>query len=140
MRSWSVRLVLRAGVIAGLGFSVALISGSFLLPVIYPRVGQDVLHLAFWGVVITAFVQPAKVLNSILGTGILPSGGDTKFILLAHVVSSYALGLPLAGLAGIALKVGAWSVFCARGLEELIKAMMLLRRYRSASWHRKLET
>jgi Na+-driven multidrug efflux pump len=133
-------LALRAGVISGLAFAVALIGGSLLLPMIYPRVGQDVLHLAFWGIVITAFVQPAKVLNSSLGTGILPSGGDTKFVLLSHVVSSYALGLPLAGLAGIALKVGPWSIFGARGLEEVLKAMMLFRRYRTASWHRKLET
>jgi Na+-driven multidrug efflux pump len=61
-------LVLRAGVISGLAFAVALIGGSLLLPMIYPRVGQDVLHLAFWGIVITAFVQPAKVLNSSLET------------------------------------------------------------------------
>jgi Na+-driven multidrug efflux pump len=50
------------------------------------------LNLAFWGIQILAAVQPAKVVNNVLGTGILPSGGDTKFVLLSHVLSGYAIG------------------------------------------------
>jgi hypothetical protein len=44
----------------------------------YPNVGKEVLHFTFWGLIIAAYVQPAKVLHSILGNGILPSEGDTK--------------------------------------------------------------
>jgi hypothetical protein len=40
---------------------------SFLLPIIYPNVGQEVVSFAFWGLLIVASVQPAKVLNSGLG-------------------------------------------------------------------------
>ena len=130
-------LVLRLGVIVGLGFSVALIAASFLLPVIYPRVGKDVLNLAFWGIVITACVQAAKVLNNILGNGVLPSGGDTKFVLLTHIVTSYAAGLPAAVLLGIVAKLGAQSVFAARALEEVLKTFVFLLRYRTPAWHRK---
>jgi Na+-driven multidrug efflux pump len=87
-----------------------------------------------------ALLQWAKVLNSALGTGILPSGGDTKFVLFSHVISSYAIGLPVAALTGIGLRLGTWSVFGSRALEEVVKAAMLFSRYRSASWLRRLKT
>lgn len=58
--------VLRLGLLAGLLFSALLIGTSFFLPLLYPRVGKDVVGIAFWGIVIAACVQPAKVLNSIL--------------------------------------------------------------------------
>ena len=96
--------------------------------------------MATWGIVITAFVQWAKVINNALGTGILPSGGDTKFVLFSHVISSYAIGLPVAATTGILLRLGTWSVFGSRALEEVVKAMILFLRYRSASWLRRLKT
>ncbi len=133
-------LVLRAGVLAGIVFTIALIAASFLLPIIYPKVSGDVLSLTFWGLIIMACVQPAKVLNSVIGTGILPTGGDTKFVLFSHVISSYALGLPVAWICGIVARLGAWTVFGSRALEEVVKAVILVLRYRNSSWHRKLET
>jgi putative MATE family efflux protein len=132
-------LVLRAGVIAGVVFTIALVGASFL-PIIYPKVSGDVLSMAFWGLIIMACVQPAKVLNSVIGTGILPTGGDTKFVLFSHVISSYALGLPMAWICGIVAKLGVWTVFGSRALEEVVKAVILVLRYRTSSWHRKLET
>jgi Na+-driven multidrug efflux pump len=85
-------------------------------------------------------VQPAEVVNNVLGIGILPSGGDTKFVLFSHVISSYAVGLPLAALAALVLRWGAVSVFGSRALEELLKSVVLFWRYRTRSWQRKLRT
>ena len=130
-------VMLRLAVVIGLGLTVSLLIASFLLPVLYPRVGHDVLQLAFWGIIITAGVQAAKVLNNILGNGILPSGGDTKFVLLTHIVSSYGASLPATVLFAIVLKLGAQSIFAARALEELVKLFVLLWRYRTPSWYRK---
>jgi hypothetical protein len=81
-------LVLRVGLIAGVVFTIALIGASVLLPIIYPKVSGDVLRLAFWGLIIMACMQPAKVVNSVLGNGILPSGGDTKFVLERDLLGS----------------------------------------------------
>jgi putative MATE family efflux protein len=132
--------VLWAGAIAGLAFTAALVCASFLLPIFYPRVEPNARQLAFWGIIITAIVQPAKVLNAIIGTGILPSGGDTKFVLVSHVASSYALGLPIATVATFVLRLGSWTVFASRALEELVKSVILIWRYRSGAWERKLKT
>jgi putative MATE family efflux protein len=134
------RRVLYAGIVSGLLFAVALTCVSFLLPVLYPRVDQRVLHLAFWGVIIVAAVQPAKVLNNALGIGILPSGGDTKFVLLSHVISSYAVGLPVAASMALVLRWGALSAFGSKSLEELLKSALLFARYRKGAWLRELRT
>ena len=128
---------LRLGLIAGLLFSLLLFGSSFLVPFVYPNVGKDVLHLTFWGIIIAACVQPAKVLNSILGNGILPSGGDTKYILLSHVVGSYGIGVPAAIVSGFILHLSVWGVFGSRALEEVLKTSFFLVRYRKPSWYKK---
>ena len=82
-------------------------------------------------------MQPAKVLNSILGNGILPSGGDTKFVLAAHLMGSYLVGLPAAVLLGIFAGLNARAVFGARAGEEIVKVIAFLLRFRTPLWYRK---
>jgi putative MATE family efflux protein len=128
--------VLRLGSVTGLLFTVLLSGASFLLPIIYPNVGKEVISFAFWGLLIVAFVQPAKVLNSVLGNGILPSGGDTKFVLLSHVIASYLVGLPCAVLSGLFMGLNLWGVYGSRGAEEIVKLIFFLARFRFHDWHR----
>jgi putative MATE family efflux protein len=128
---------LRIGLLAGLIFSVLLFGSSFLVPFVYPNVGKEVLHFTFWGLIFAACVQPAKVLNSILGNGILPSGGDTKYILFCHGVGSYGVGVPAAILTGFFLHLSVWGVFGSRALEEVIKVIFFIKRYRTPTWYKK---
>lgn len=128
---------LRIGLLAGLLFSILLFGSSFLVPFIYPNVGKEVLHFTFWGLIIAACVQPAKVLNSILGNGILPSGGDTRYILFCHGVGSYGVGVPAAILTGFILHLSVWGVFGSRALEEVIKVIFFIKRYRTPTWYKK---
>ena len=134
------RRVLYLAIVVGFFFTVVLAGASFLLPVLYPRVDRQVLNLAFWGTIIVAAVQPAKTVNNVLGTGVLPSGGDTKFVLLSHIVSSYAVGLPIAASTALFLKWSPLIAFAARGLEELLKSALLFARYRMREWQRELRT
>jgi len=48
-----------------------------------------------------------------VGDGILHRG-DTKFLLLTHIVSSYGEGMPAALLFAIVLRLGEQSVFATR--------------------------
>jgi len=134
------RRVMYGALVAGLFFTAALTCVSFLLPVLYPRVDKAVLNLAFWGAIIVAVVQPAKVVNIVLGVGILPSGGDAKFVLFSHIISSYAVGLPIAALTALILSWGALSAFASRALEEVLKSFILFARYRTRAWQRELRT
>jgi Na+-driven multidrug efflux pump len=134
------RRVLFVAIVVGLFFTAVLAGASFLLPVLYPRVDRQVLNLAFWGIIIVAAVQPAKTINNVLGTGVLPSGGDTKFVLLSHIVSSYAVGLPIAASTALFLRWSPLIAFASRGLEELLKSALLFARYRTRQWQRELRT
>jgi putative MATE family efflux protein len=131
------RMVLQLAAFAGLLFAVVLVGASFLLPALYPQVGNDVLRLAFWGLLIAALVQPAKVLNSVLGNGILPSGKDTKFILATHLIASYLVGLPAAVLFGIFWGLSARGVFSSRAVEEIVQAIVFFLRFQSSVWYKK---
>jgi Na+-driven multidrug efflux pump len=50
---------------------------------------------------------------------ILPSGGDTKYILLGHVIGSYGIGVPAAIFSAFVLHFSVWGVFGSRALEEV---------------------
>jgi putative MATE family efflux protein len=128
-------LTIRLGVFLAIVLGLLYGSCSFLLPTIYPKVGQDVLHLAFWGVIIMAVSQPAKVLSSVLGNGVLASGGDTRFILFGNLVGTYAVGLPSAVAAGLFTGLGFFGVFAAKVLEECVKAACFLLRFLRHRWY-----
>ena len=128
--------VLRLGAMAALAFAALLIGAGFSLPFLYPQIKKDVLQLAFWGILIAAFVQPAKLLNNIIGNGILPSGGDTKFVLATHVIGSYLVGLPAAVVLGIFWGLKVW-VFGARAIEETTKVTLFVVRFCRFPWYQK---
>ena len=67
----------------------------------------------------------------------LYSGGDTKYILLGHVVGSYGIGVPVAILSGFILRLSVWGVFGSRALEEVLKTIIFLMRYRTPAWYKK---
>ena len=61
-----------------------------------------------------AVTQPAKVLSSVLGNGVLASGGDTHFVLMGNLTATYAVGLPAAVGLGLLAPFGFFGVFAAR--------------------------
>jgi Na+-driven multidrug efflux pump len=128
-------LTIRFGFLLALALGSLYAGSSLLLPVLYPKVGQEVLRLAFWGVLLMAVTQPAKVLSSVLGNGVLASGGDTRFVLLGNVAGTYAIGLPAAVGLGLVAPFGFFGVFAAKVLEEGVKAGCFLLRFLRARWY-----
>lgn len=128
-------LIIRFGVLTAVVLGLFYGSCSFLLKSIYPKVGDDVLRLTFWGVLIMALSQPAKVLSSVLGNGVLASGGDTRFILLGNLAGTYAIGLPVAIGLGLFTGLGFLGVFTAKVFEESVKAACFSLRFLKHPWY-----
>jgi putative MATE family efflux protein len=128
-------LILRIGLFAAVVLGGCFAASSFLLPMLYPKVGADVLKLAFGGVLLMAIIQPAKILSSVLGNGVLASGGDTRFLLIGNLAGTYALGLPTAAGLGLLAKFGFFGVFTGKILEEVVKAACFFFRFRSTRWY-----
>jgi len=128
-------LTIRFGFLLALALGSLYAGSSLLLPGLYPKVGQEVLHLAFWGVLLMAVTQPAKVLSSVLGNGVLASGGDTRFVLFGNLAGTYAIGLPAAVGLGLLTPFGFFGVFAAKILEEGVKAGCFSLRFLRARWY-----
>jgi MATE family, multidrug efflux pump len=128
-------LTLRFGLVAAVLLGGCYAASSFLLPILYPKVGTDVLQLAFWGVLLMAITQPAKILSSVLGNGVLASGGDTRFVLIGNLVSTYVLGLPTAAGLSLLARFGFFGVFAGKILEEVVKAAFFFFRFCSTRWY-----
>jgi Na+-driven multidrug efflux pump len=111
-------------------------AASALLPILYPKVGGDVLHLAFWGVILMAATQPVKVLCSVLGNGVLASGGDTRYVLIGNLAGTYAVGLPAAIGLGLFAPFGFFGVFAGKILEEFVKMTCFFVRFQTGRWYR----
>ncbi|ULH16757.1 MATE family efflux transporter [Deinococcus sp. KNUC1210] len=129
-----VRRLLNVGVRTGVGFGLLFALSTLLLGLLFREVGQDVRQAAAIGIVINAVFQVVKVRNMIVGAGILPSGNDTRGVILGDVVGAFLVGLPLAVLLGLYTPLGVTGVFLARVIEESVKLGVFTWRARRLSW------
>ena len=81
-------VVLKLGLVASIVLGILFAGVSLFVSILYPKVDAEVLHLAFGGILIVACFQPAKVLNGIFGNGLLATGGDTKYALMANLAGT----------------------------------------------------
>lgn len=77
---------------------------------------------------------PIKVLNMVVGSGIIRSGGETKYTLFLDVVGTYAIGLPLGLISAFVLKLPVQAVYAILSVEEIWRLFMGIRRVQSKKW------
>lgn len=133
------RAVERFGLVTGVVFGVLFALSALALPALYPAVGADVREVALGAILINAAVQVVKVANLVRGGGVLPSGSDTRGVLIGDAVSAFAVGLPLAWLLAFGLGFGVWGVLVARVAEEVVKVVIFAWRTRKLAWPRVVE-
>lgn len=76
----------------------------------------------------------AKVINYVSVIGIFRSGGDTKFSLILDTAGVWLIGVPLAFLGGLVLKLPIHFVYVLVYLEEVVKLMFCIPRVISKKW------
>ncbi|UTA50350.1 hypothetical protein MSS93_11495 [Deinococcus radiodurans] len=123
----------------GLAFGLLFALSGLLVPLVFPKVGAEVQHIALLGILINAAAQVIKVRNMILGGGALPSVGDGKGVITGDVVGAFLVGLPLAIGLGLYTPLGVWGVLLARVADELAKVLIFERRRRRIDWARLAE-
>ena len=79
-----------------------------------------------------------KTLTYITICGILRSGGDTKFCLVLESGSVWLIGLPMAFLGSAGLHLPIYVTFAMVYIEELVKAVIALKRVSANKWLRTL--
>ena len=91
--------------------------------------------------ILTAYaaVMPFKVLNMIVGSGILRSGGKTKYVMVIDLVGTWVFGVPLGLLSAF---VCHWSipwVYLTLSLEECVRFAISLFVFKRRGWMNQLK-
>ena len=119
----------------GLGLLVAAFRGVYVE--IY-QVEPAVKALTGQILVAYALVVPFKVMNMILGGGIIRSGGQTQYSMAIDLLGTWGFGVPLGLLAGFVLKLSIPYVYFILSLEECVRFAISLVIFRKRLWMRRL--
>ncbi len=85
-----------------------------------------------------AFFLWVKVSNMIIGSGVLSSGGDSKYILVMESSTTWLFGVPAGIIAGFVLHLPVYWVYVLLSCEEIIRFVVGLRRVYSKKWIKNL--
>ena len=83
---------------------------------------------------IFAVLCPVKVLNMILGGGVIRSGGRTKYIMIIDLCGTWLIGVPIGLLAGFVWHLPVTWVYFLLSQEELFRFIISVRMFRSKRW------
>ena len=119
----------------GLGRLVAAVRGVYVE--VY-QVEPAVKALTGQVLVAYALVVPFKVMNMILGGGIIRSGGQTQYSMAIDLIGTWGFGVPLGLLAGFVLKLSIPYVYFILSLEECVRFAISLVIFRKRLWMRRL--
>ena len=121
----------------GLMGSAVLAVGLIILRVPYVhifKVGGNVHEIGAGLLFAFAVLTPVKVSNMILGGGIIRSGGKTKYIMIIDMLGTWLIGVPLALVTGLWLKLPIFWVYLILSQEELVRLVISVFMFRSRKW------
>ena len=126
------------GFVGSVALSVVIVLTSALYVQIY-QVEEAVKQLTRQILFAYALVAPFKVLNMIVGGGIIRSGGRTKYVMVIDMIGTWGFGVPLGLISAFVLKLSIPYVYFILSLEECVRfaiSMVVLRRKK---WMHSLE-
>lgn len=118
--------------------SVVILAASPFYVQIY-QVDETVKTLTTQILTAYAAVAPFKVLNMILGGGIIRSGGKTTYIMMVDITGTWLFGIPLGLVSAFVLNLPIPYVYFMLSLEECVRFVMTLLIFRSRKWMNTLE-
>lgn len=119
--------------ITGIFLAIVLaVSAPFILQVfkVSPEVIGDSLKILY----IYSILMPLRVFTVILIVGILRGGGDATYGAIVQGATLWFIGIPLSYVAAFIFHLPIYLVVAATAVEELIKVIIVIRRYRSNKW------
>ena len=84
-------------------------------------------------------MAPVKVINMILGGGIIRSGGKTQYVMMIDLIGTWCFGVPLGLLSSRVLKLSIPYVYFILSLEECVRMIIGLVVMKKRVWMNRLE-
>ena len=126
------------GMTGALCLSIVIIVTSSLYVSIY-QVEESVKELTKQILFAYALVAPFKVLNMILGGGIIRSGGKTKYVMYIDMIGTWCFGVPLGLVTAFVFKLSIPYVYFILSLEECIRFGISMVVFKKKSWMQSLQ-
>jgi len=98
------------------------------------KVSQTVADSSMGLLVAAAVLLPFQSYASVAIVGAMRGGGDIRFTIFLDITAVWFIGMPLAWLCGLVLRLDIVWVFLLVTLQEVYKAAMCFRRIRSKKW------
>ena len=130
--------LIRYGLVGSIILSAVIIVTSTYYVEIY-QVEETVKTLTKQILLAYAVIAPVKVENMIISSGIIRSGGKTKYVMIFDMIGTWLVGVPLGLLSAFALKLSIPYVYFILSLEECVRLCISLVVLRRKKWMQSLE-
>lgn len=122
-----------------LGVTVAVIGGAVVLSLREPVIGLYEISPSaaenLRGLMLVFAISAwLRMLNFILFIGTMRAGGDTRYAMFTELFSIWLVGVPSALIGGFVLHLPVYGVYALVLLEEVVKAIIVFRRFVSRRW------
>lgn len=101
-------------------------------------VSEEVLKYVKLCITVFSLYMPIRMLNALFIVAILRSGGDTKASLILDGTGVWLIGIPMAVLGGLVLKLPIYVVYAMILIEEIYKLILSYIRYKQKKWLRNI--
>lgn len=125
--------LMKYGFLSSLLLSLALaVFSSFYVKIyhVQPEVQEMTRNL----LLVIAVVAPVKVLNMILGGGIIRSGGKTKYVMWIDIMGTWGFGVPLGLLSAFVWKLPITYVYFLLSMEECVRLAVSFVLFKKKTW------
>lgn len=86
-----------------------------------------------WAIV---FIEPGRAMNIVL-MGALKSVGDVRFPVIIGIICMWGLAVTLSYIFGITFGLGLLGIWLAQGIDEWVRGLFALKRWKGKPWERK---
>lgn len=117
------------------GIIVSALSGWYVQ--LY-NVGADTKQVTIYILYAYSLVLCGKVINMVLGGGVLRSGGQTKYIMYIDMVGTWLIGVPLGYITAYVLKLPIYYVYFILSMEEYVRVLLEAYLFKSKRWMKNL--
>ena len=118
-----------------MGLSMAIFASTFTS---WFKVSDEIRKMATYCLYVKAIFQPLCSLNMVLFVGILRSGGDTRYSLIAETSCVWIIGVSMSFIGSAFLALPIYIVVAMVSLEEVAKILVVYPRYKSEKWVKSL--
>lgn len=89
-------------------------------------------------VLVAALFLCVRVLNMVIGQGIIQSGGNTRYILFLDIIGMWCIGVPIAFISVMLFHFPIYWVYFMISLEEVVRLILGLRKVKKGDWAKNL--